>query len=60
MRATIRTTIRRLPECTDWTGRHYPARWGVTIIDTLGYRWDGGEFATRDLAEQRIRQLGGK
>jgi hypothetical protein len=41
-------TIHRLPACTDWKGNEYPDRFGVSLKDRRGRRWDGGEYATRD------------
>ena len=46
----IKKTIHKFPACKDWKGNEYPERWGVTLTDNLGLRWDGGEYATREEA----------
>lgn len=46
----LKFVLKKLPECVDWKGVKYPARYGVTLIDNLGLRWDGGEFETREEA----------
>lgn len=50
--------LRNLPACKDWKGNEYPERVGVTLIDNLGHRWDGGEFLTRQEAISHCHKLG--
>lgn len=48
----VRYIIRSLPKFTDWKGVKHPASFDVTIICSRGMRWDGGNYPTREEAEE--------
>ena len=54
-----RYLIRNIPAVFNHLGRDYPAYVQLTLVCSRGYRWDGGEFATREEAiaegERRTR-----
>ena len=42
--------LRNLPSWTDWHGHFFPACVRMVVTTPGGFRWDGGQFATREEA----------